>query len=94
MNSPTRNQSATSLRIPVRQNALADKGMVALNRQVTSSNQTIAAASRSIVSERYLPSVTAQRPLRINQQTFPLTLPMPPELPPAMTFLLPSDLSV
>lgn len=46
------------------------------------------------VPGRYAPSMITKREALVRQPAFPFTLPMPPELPPAMTILLPATTDV
>jgi cellulose synthase/poly-beta-1,6-N-acetylglucosamine synthase-like glycosyltransferase len=90
MSIPTLNQSRTPLTIPARQVSSTSRGVVVPSRSTIQSARPLALPDRQIVTERYAPPMITKRTAQIDQSAFPLAMPMPPALPPAMTVLLPA----
>lgn len=93
MSTPARMQSSHTLNVPTRHKVLlSDRGVVVPSRQTLSVQRNVHLPDRHVAAvERYTPSMIMKRAARVDQSSFPFALPLPPELPPAMTLLLPAS---
>jgi cellulose synthase/poly-beta-1,6-N-acetylglucosamine synthase-like glycosyltransferase len=90
MSTPARNQLSTRITIPARQVSLADRGLTVPTRDISHTLRSIYLPARELTPQRYAPPMITKRTITTDQSAFPFALPMPPELPAAMTLLLPA----
>jgi cellulose synthase/poly-beta-1,6-N-acetylglucosamine synthase-like glycosyltransferase len=90
MSTPARNQLSTRITVPARQVLLSGREIIVPHRNASQVRRSINLPARDVAPQRFAPPMITKRPVQINQSAFPFALPMPPELPPAMTLLLPA----
>lgn len=93
MSITARNQSSGHITVPARQVQLTARNLYVPDRQSAQTLRSIQPPSRQAVSQRYAPSMIIKRRASENRSAFPFAMPMPPELPPAMTLLLPATVA-
>lgn len=92
MSTPARNQLSTRITIPARQVSLADRELAVPTRDTTQIRRSVYLPRRELTPQRFTPPMITKRALTTDQSAFPFALPMPPELPAAMTLLLPATI--
>lgn len=93
MSTPARNQLSTRMTVPVRQVVSADRGLAVPTRDMSQVSRSIYLPARGETQQRFAPSMIIKRRTTGDQSAFPFALPMPPELPSAMTLLLPATIA-
>ncbi len=91
MSTPARNQLSTTLRIPARGKVSVSRGVITSARQSGAITPRISTSANILSTPvRSSAPMISKRPTTVDQSAFPLSLPLPPALPPAMTLLLPA----
>ena len=93
MSNLTQQQSRSPLSIPGRQVRSSNRTLNIPTRDVSQLSRAINLPAREMSTQRFAPPMITKRSSHIDQSAFPFAMPLPQELPAAMTLLLPATVA-